>query len=47
MKLSNDEVFEMAIKFDFGNFILGILIYAFSYVFNYGAKLQQESDETL
>ena len=47
MKLSNDEVFEMAIKFDLGSLILGILIYAFSYVFNYGAKLQQESDETL
>lgn len=47
MKLNNDEAFEMAINFDLGNFILGILIYAFSYVFNYGAKLQQESDETL
>ncbi|MBR3970142.1 MAG: DUF2975 domain-containing protein [Ruminococcus sp.] len=47
MKLNNDEVFEMTINFDLGNFILGILIYAFSYVFNYGAKLQQESDETL
>lgn len=47
MKINNDEAFEMAIKFDFGNLILGIMIYAFSYVFNYGAKLQQESDETL
>lgn len=47
MKLSNDEFFEMEINFDLGSLILGILIYAFSYVFNYGAKLQQESDETL
>ena len=47
MKLNNDEVFEMTINFDLGSLVLGILIYAFSYVFNYGAKLQQESDETL
>ena len=47
MKLNNAEVFEMEFKFDLGGLILGILIYAFSYVFNYGAKLQQESDETL
>ena len=47
MKLSNDESFEIVINFDLGSLILGILIYAFSYVFNYGAKLQQESDETL
>ena len=47
MKLSNGEVFEMDFNFDLGSLILGILIYAFSYVFNYGAKLQQESDETL
>ena len=47
IKLNNDEFFEMEFKFDLGSFILGILIYAFSYVFNYGAKLQQESDETL
>ncbi len=47
MKLNNDESFEMAIKFDLGNLVLGIMIYAFSYVFSYGAKLQQESDETL
>ena len=47
MKLSNGEVFEMEFNFDLGSLILGILIYAFSYVFNYGAKLQQESDETL
>ena len=32
---------------DLNVFIFGILIYAFSYVFSYGAKLQQESDETL
>ncbi len=32
---------------DFTVFLFGILIYAFSYVFSYGAKLQQESDETL
>lgn len=47
IKLNNDEFFEMEFNFDLGSFILGILIYAFSYVFNYGAKLQQESDETL
>ena len=47
MKLNNGEVFEMDFNFDLGSLILGILIYAFSYVFNYGAKLQQESDETL
>ena len=47
MKLSNDESFEIVINLDLGSLILGILIYAFSYVFNYGAKLQQESDETL
>ena len=32
---------------DLNVFLFGILIYAFSYVFSYGAKLQQESDETL
>ncbi len=46
-KFNIEEFSDMKITLDLGNLVLGIMIYAFSYVFSYGAKLQQESDETL
>lgn len=46
-KFNIEEFSDMRITLDLGNLVLGIMIYAFSYVFSYGAKLQQESDETL
>lgn len=47
LKFNLEEFSDMRITFDLGNLVLGIMLYAFSYVFSYGAKLQQESDETL
>lgn len=32
---------------DFFSFVLGVFLLALAYVFNYGCKLQQESDETI
>ncbi|MBP1542735.1 MAG: hypothetical protein J6A16_01450 [Oscillospiraceae bacterium] len=32
---------------DFFSFVFGVFLLALAYVFNYGCKLQQESDETL
>ncbi|MBO5343480.1 MAG: hypothetical protein J6A57_03445 [Ruminococcus sp.] len=41
------EIITVTNEIDIDTILYGILIYAFSYVFSYGAKLQQESDETL
>lgn len=38
---------ELSLQLDFGKIVIALIIFALTYVFKYGAVLQQESDETL
>ena len=45
--MKSDGYMDLGYPFIYSVLILGVVLMIIAYVFNYGCKLQQESDETL